>query len=817
MINNLTWLKDNERFVEINAKLATGYPLSEEESTFCLSVAVLLIKEYEKDMRRASFLEFGYYLILSYALQSSNYEPLFDLSVNLGFYPISKFILDNELLDKEGLHHYFVGNELDRFAHQEITETLEQNKFRNQLVESRARDSCYIAPTSFGKSSMMVELISELNLDKIFIVVPTKSLLVQTYKLVKFYFPDRKIIFHDEMYDGENKFIAVFTQERALRLLKNEEGMKVDALLVDEAHNLFESSSRSILLARLIRRIRKRKSSSRVFYFSPLINDSENLRFEEQQVIDTKRIQFNIKEADISEYRLDGGIYKYNRFLNKFFKSGAERSMLNYIIDNKKMNNFLYLRAPRKVEDFAGILAEQLPCLKNEELEQLSKTIARNVHEYFYCVELIKKGVLYIHGKLPDLIKEYLEFKFSETAELKFIVANSVILEGVNLPVDNLYILNVHSLGAKELTNLIGRVNRLSEVFGGRDPSLTKLRPSVHFVNSEEFNRVRSNMSAKIEKLKPGRRADEVKNPTLLSFDILKFDHMIENSSSLAVVDSAKKDKANALAIIERESFLIEPPQTGADRMKLQFFESGLHSIYFDAERAFNIIMKRVESIRLYHDSERIDPIEKIYMVFISGIESYIVDASFSRLRNKKARNYYRLFVKHAHALTLKEHINSMVRYFYAKIDEADSKVFYIGSSYGELAIDGSTEGNRLYVDLSSKSHRELVNLALIKIKIESDFVSYKLNEFVSLLKDYEVVTEEDYNVFVYGAANKKNTDLSKLGLSGSLIKRLELDDQIQNIEVNSLGHVYANDRFKEYLKLQDDLVQFEIKKYITI
>ena len=31
----------------------------------------------------------------------------------------------------------------------------------------------------------------------------------------------------------------------------------------------------------------------------------------------------------------------------------------------------------------------------------LADVIARNVHEDFYCVELVKKGVLYIHGKLP--------------------------------------------------------------------------------------------------------------------------------------------------------------------------------------------------------------------------------------------------------------------------------------------------------------------------------------------------------------------------------------------------------------------------------
>src|SRR5690554_25975 len=816
-INNLTWLKGNERFLQINSKLAMDVSLSEDESTFCLSVAILLIKEYEKDKRKTSYLEFGYYLILSYSLQSDNYEPLFDLSTNLGFYPISKYVLENGMIDEERLHHYFVSNGLSKFEYQKITETLEQRKFRNQLVESEARDNCYIAPTSFGKSSMMVELISELELAKIFIIVPTKSLLTQTYKLINSTFTDRKVIFHDEMYGGESNFIAIFTQERALRLLKSEENMKVDALLVDEAHNLFESSSRSILLSRLIRRIRARKQSSKIYYFSPLISDSDNLKFEEQQNIDTKRIQFNIKEAVINEYRLDGRVYKYNRFLDVFFDVKSERDMLTYIDRNKRSNNFLYLRAPRKVEKFAGILAEKLPFTENKELEQLAITISKNVHEDFYCVELVKKGVLYIHGKLPDLIKEYLEFNFRKIGALNFIVANSVILEGVNLPIDNLYILNTYSLGAKELTNLIGRVNRLNEVFGGENPSLTKLRPSVHFVNSEEFNRVGSSMATKIRTLKSGKFNDEIKNPTLLNFDISKYDLIIENSSSLEAVDSAKRAKSNALSIIERESFLTESPQTDVDRMKLQFLESGLHSTYYDSGSAFDTILDKVEIIQTDPDSNKLDPIEKVYLIFIFGLESEIKDLSFARLQNEKARNYYRSFVKNIHALTLKEHINSTVKYFYTNAFETGNNIFYIGSSYGELAKDGSVSGTKTYIDLSIKSHKELVNLALVKMKMESDFLSYKLNKFVSLLKDYGVISEPDYDIFIYGTAKKRNTDLTKLGLSGAIIKKFESDGQIKNIEIDKLGHIFVNAEFKQYLEMQDDLVQFEVKKYITI
>ncbi len=56
--------------------------------------------------------------------------------------------------------------------------------------------------------------------NKISIIVPTKSLLTQTFRTLKKEISKRKIILHDEMYEGETEFLSVLTQERALRLLQ---------------------------------------------------------------------------------------------------------------------------------------------------------------------------------------------------------------------------------------------------------------------------------------------------------------------------------------------------------------------------------------------------------------------------------------------------------------------------------------------------------------------------------------------------------------------------------------------------------------------
>ncbi|MGB0942709.1 MAG: hypothetical protein ACPGUE_09920, partial [Marinomonas sp.] len=506
-----------------------------------------------------------------------------------------------------------------------------------------------------------------------------------------------------------------------------------------------------------------------------------------------------------------------NRFLDKQFEVGENSDFMQYILSVSQKNNFLYLRAPRKVEKFAGRLAQCLPYAENEVLAELANVIARNVHEDFYCVDLVRKGILYIHGKLPDLIKEYLEYKFREISELRYLVANSVILEGVNLPIDNLFILNTYDLDTKKLINLIGRVNRLNEIFSGSASNLKKLEPMVHFINTEEFNRQHSNMLYKIKMLKSNAFKDAVKNPTLLEFDISKFDEDIDSSKDAVDRIEAINKKNAVIAIQERENFLISEPNGEFDKLKASFIEAGLHFTYFDADSISDELYRRVLQYKADKEWMALDPIEKVYNVFIQGFEEEFRDKVLVRLKNIKARNYYRMFVKNIHALTLKEHINSTVKYFYSNAQETKNNIFYIGDSYGELAKDGSPYGATSYIDLASKSHKELVNLALVKLKMESDFVSYTLNEFVSLLKEFDAISEDDYNVFIYGTAKKRNTDLTKLGLSGALIKKLEADKQLDNIEVDVYGHVNANEDFKNYLVNQDDLTQFEINKYLPL
>ncbi|WP_338891781.1 DEAD/DEAH box helicase [Aeromonas rivipollensis] len=812
METSFSWILNHSVFENAIGKLTINAELSDSEKEVILSCAILFIKDYCQDKRNLKHFKFGYYLVLKYCVNYNDYQALFDISANFGLFPITKFIIDNELYSN--INSMFgINYQLKNYEYKGIIETLEQKNSRIALTETYHADNALIAPTSFGKSSLIVEIIKNSNSKKIAIIVPTKSLLAQTYRLISNHIHDRNIIFHDEMYDDEDSFICVFTQERALRLMKRPD-VYFDTIIIDEAHNLFEFNGRSILLSRVIRKNKLRNNASKFFYLSPLISNADNLKTEKNQNINSFSIHHNIKEPEIFEYLESGENRQYNRYVDRFYTLPKTfKSYNHYIMSNLKNKNFLYLKRPKMVETFALEMYGELESKDSPELLELSKIISENIHAEFYCVECIKKGIIYLHGKLPDLAKEFLEYKFKTLTNLNVVIANSVILEGVNFPIDNLFILNTHGLKAKDLINLIGRVNRLDSVFNKDDGSLSKLLPYVHFVNSTKYSKINSKMENKIKALKKMVIKDEVKNPTLINFNYDGL-HQEDLKSSDDDKDEFWGSKEDVLKRIhERENFLLENDNNDKVKAEIAFIESGIDSIYTAPQKALETIKKRAAILvknPLWTDTDTID---KIHAVFIDGLTELISDFAFKRLQHEAARNFYKLFINQRHTLSLKEHIDASVLYYLSIKNKPIGKSFYIGTSFGEIAKQDSFIRDR--IDLSQKTYRELVNIALVKIKIENDFVSFTLNEYVKLLLEMSVIPEDEYNLFIYGSKNKEKSKLGRLGLSGLLISKLEKDHQLGNLIIDHFGRLIANDEFLQYINKQNEFIQFEIRKFL--
>lgn len=634
---------------------------------------------------------------------------------------------------------------------------------------------------------------------RIAIIVPTKSLLMQTYRLVRKKKLGVKILIHDEMYNEDERFIGIFTQERALRLL-DKRNIFFDTLYIDEAHRLFECDSRSVLLLRLIKLNNKRNIHAKVVYLSPLITDTKNLKFSNSQNIFEQRIKFNVKEPEIYEYRTTGISYKYNRFLNKFFELDYYENMFDYLERNKTQKTFCYLYAPRKIEHFAKELAEKSSLLSiSSQLAEVIRNLKNYIHEDFYVVEYLKKGIIYLHGKMPDNVKEYLEFKFSQLPEIQFLVANKVILEGVNLPIDSIFIFNGTKLNGKELINLIGRVNRLDQVFGSGN-NLNKLMPPVHFVNSDEYNRINGKLENKIKLLKKSFFVDEIENPLLMNFHLSKKNKNVKEKSE---------------EIIANEDIFFTAPSNSVQKLKQKMIALGMSSIYVITDVLCKSILKRVKEIQNNSNKHNEHFLEKLQYLFVKNFDNDIIDDEFRRLINDQAITYYKMFFKNRKK-SVKEKINLEVKYFKRKIENNDNYLF-IGESYGEVSFNQSRRNisRNVYVDLSKKTRQQLVNIAIVKQKIEEDFVGYKLHMFFQLMYDYDLLTEDEYNEIIYGTKDCQKLSLVKLGLTINIINRLEEDGQLANLKIDKNGNVITNKLFESYKQRADDFYQYELNRFL--
>lgn len=803
----LTDIGKIKEFNEAIKKLTINDELEFKEKVYILNCAISFIRYFKLDKRYKSYIEIAYYIILKYSIQYNDYRPLYDFSINFGFYPIAKSIIKNKLIDDFTINDCVLDSEMDNYNNDDYIETYEQKNIKEKLLNDESKEISYIAPTSFGKSSIIMEhIIKNKSINKkVGIIVPTKSLLMQTYRMVRNIDINRKLIIHDEMYEGEEEFIAIVTQERALRLL--ERCKSFDILYIDEAHNLFNKDSRNILLSRLIRKNKVMNPNQKVMYLSPLISDSNNLKFDSNQEIEEQRINYNLKECEIYEYVLTGKVRKYNRFINKFYNIGEVEKIYKYISNYSEEKNFIYLRAPKKIEIFSKQLYQELSDIEiTTEINELIDELKKFVHDDFYVINLLRKGILYIHGKMPDMIKEYLEYQYKNIAEIKYIVANSVILEGMNLPIDTLFIMNVYALDQKLLTNLIGRVNRLNKIFNSEKSELNKLLPKIHFVNSEEFNRKNSKMENKIHLLRNRSFSDFIENPVLAKYDVEKLG---------LSPDEKEQKKVEVVNILNSEEFICSEYVDEDDKLKKYLIENSIADIYSDVDKLVDDINKKIEIIKNNKDKwSKYNIIDKIYVLFVYNI-GYIKDFEFDRLNNIEARKYYNGFIYYSNNRSLKENIDSLVVYFDKKAQRGED--LYIGESYGEKAkeTDSYRNGKEVYVDLSNKSYEEKVNLAIVKLKIEEDFIGYKLNKFIVMMKDYELITEEEYNNCIYGTNDKKKISLVKLGLSKSLILRLEKDNQISNLYLDENNNLKANSEFIVYKDTLSNFIKFEIDRLL--
>lgn len=118
--------KRDKHFENVFSKLLLKKELNKKEKIYILSIAIVLFEEFKKDNRKTSFVDLSYAIILKYSIQSLDFRPLYDFSINFGFYPIVNFIIENDLLSNEDfsiIDYFGIANIKTNFSNTDSPQT----------------------------------------------------------------------------------------------------------------------------------------------------------------------------------------------------------------------------------------------------------------------------------------------------------------------------------------------------------------------------------------------------------------------------------------------------------------------------------------------------------------------------------------------------------------------------------------------------------------------------------------------------------------------------------------------------------------------
>ena len=352
----------------------------------------------------------------------------------------------------------------------------------------------YSAPTSLGKSFIMRAFlkfkVTSDNKSNFAIVVPTKALInemknnivekdLKELLEIKHYRVVSSINEEFVSKDKESNFIFVVTPER-LHYLLNDSAISIDYCFIDESYKISEPDSRSLYYYQTISQLLKHNQKVKIFFSSP------NIPNPEVYLTTIKSNGTKYKKATsyspVSQIKYLVSLKEENQQVKVFNDLTQELEETNIINPSTNINdiisalkttggNIVYCSGKDKTVELAIQYANFLPAIttstdeEQKERDDLANSIEKDIHEDYYLAKLIRKGVAYHVGYLPNSLRDEIEKAFKKGI-IKTIFCTSTLMEGVNLPADNLFVTSTRN-GSEPLTptafkNLLGRIGRIN-------------------------------------------------------------------------------------------------------------------------------------------------------------------------------------------------------------------------------------------------------------------------------------------------------------------------------------------------------------------
>lgn len=345
----------------------------------------------------------------------------------------------------------------------------------------------FSAPTSMGKTFLIEKYIEfkvkSGSIGNFAITVPSRALITEVKSRIiddlgtSLSENHYRVISHPEEYwlDYGGNFIFVMTPERLSALISQNPGIRFINLFIDESQKATETNSRSIFYYEIFDQIKAWNRPPKVTFAAPLVPNPGVFK----QLFDTSKEEkgLQITESPVTQvkiifdrYAKEALIYddlnKKATMIDRFKGIPSVSEIILGMLKTLKGSrcNLVYYGSKKNAISDAAVVGRQLPELHNPKLNELADYISRKIHPEYILVDLIRKGLAFHTGELPINVRIKIEEACREGL-LKLVFCTSTLLEGVNLPADNIFVTTLHNgkgkLSRLDFLNLIGRVGRL--------------------------------------------------------------------------------------------------------------------------------------------------------------------------------------------------------------------------------------------------------------------------------------------------------------------------------------------------------------------
>ncbi|WP_144603939.1 MULTISPECIES: DEAD/DEAH box helicase [Algoriphagus] len=358
---------------------------------------------------------------------------------------------------------------------------------------SGSKHFSFSGPTSMGKSFIIKSFIRKVVGNKppenIVIMVPTRALINQfSIDLNK---ELKDVLEHyqysvitnsnvSELPSTQQHYIFVLTPERLLSYLSQKKNPSIAYLFVDEAHKLAaEKDARAVTAYSAISKALRRNPNLNLYFSSPNVSNPEVFLklFKKDEKMFFRTIETPVSQnlffVDLVEKKVTHYLDNGNYLFEPKIVTKAETIYDLLVEIGWKESNIVYCSSRFDAVDKAAKLFEQnqnKQVAVSKNVKKVIRQIRAYIHKDYYLGEFLDRGIGYHFGNLPQIIRNKVEGLFKER-EINYVFCTSTLLEGVNLPAKNVFILNNkngrNTFQPIDFWNLAGRAGRLKHELSG--------------------------------------------------------------------------------------------------------------------------------------------------------------------------------------------------------------------------------------------------------------------------------------------------------------------------------------------------------------